>query len=286
VVHDARELLTANLSLVERAIAFACRRHHLQAEDAEELSSIVKLKLVKDDYAIVRAYEGRSSFATYISTVVQRLVLDYRIQMWGKWHASAEAKRAGPLAVDLERLLYRDGRTLNEAPGLLRTAHGDVTRAELESIAAKLPERAPRRRDVPLEDAEPYAVAGPDAVEEHVLTGERRDTARQVEKLLAAAFEKMPDDDRLVLQLRFEQGMTVAQIARALGRDQKFLYRQIERRMREIAAEVQASGVAPRAVLDLIGRDETDFAFDFGKHGPRPSIQRDEQEMAQPEETE
>jgi RNA polymerase sigma factor for flagellar operon FliA len=185
--------------------------------------------------------------------------------------------------VDLERLLYRDGRTLDEAQVLLRATHGDVARTALESIAAKLPERAPRRRDVPLEEAEPHAIGDTDGVEEHVLTGERRDTARQVEKLLAAAFENMPDDDRLILQLRFEQGMTVAQIARALGREQKFLYRQIERRMREIAAELEASGVAPRAVLDLIGHDETYLAFDFGKHEPRPSIQRDEKEMAQPE---
>lgn len=79
MVPDAQELLTANLPLVERAVAFACRRYRLQPEEAEEITSVVHLKLVENDYAVLRSYEGRSSLATFISVVVQRLVLDHRI---------------------------------------------------------------------------------------------------------------------------------------------------------------------------------------------------------------
>jgi RNA polymerase sigma factor for flagellar operon FliA len=285
VVPDAQELLTANLTLVERAVAFACGRYRLHPEEADEITSVVHLKLVENDYAVLRSYEGRSSLATFISTVVQRLVLDYRIHEWGKWHASAEARRLGPLAVELEQLLFRDGRTLDEARPIVAGKHQGVTRESLELLAARLPVRAARRREVPIEEASPVP-AGGDGVEVRVLAGERRDTADRLRQLLGAAFAQMPDDDRLVLQLRFEQGMTVAQIARALQRDQKFLYRQIERRMREIRAAIEQSGVASQDVLDLIGQDEALFAFDFGKHEPRPSIAGDEKEMAQPEEPE
>lgn len=285
MVPDAQELLTANLPLVERAVAFACRRYRLQPEEAEEITSVVHLKLVENDYAVLRSYEGRSSLATFINIVVQRLVLDHRIHEWGKWHASAEARRLGPIALELEQLLFRDGRSREDALPILAGKHEGVTRESLEQLAARLPARAPRRRVVPLEEANPVPDDA-DEVEERALDRERRDTADRLKRLLAAAFEQMPDDDRLVLQLRFEQGMTVAQIARALGRDQKFLYRQIERRMREIRAAIEQSGVASPDVLDLIGRDEAFFAFDFGKHQPRPSIAGDGKEMAQPEEPE
>src|SRR5258705_10650787 len=103
------------MALIERAVAFACRRNRLDPNDAEEFAAIVNLKLVENDCAILRAYEARSGFATFISVVVQRMALDYRIHVWGKWHTTVGAKRLGPLAVELERLLHRDGRTLDDA---------------------------------------------------------------------------------------------------------------------------------------------------------------------------
>lgn len=273
---ESSELWTANRGLIRKAVDFVCRRYRFDIDDAEDFASVVNLRLIENDYAILRAYEKRSSFATYLSIVIQRMALDYRNHVWGKWRASAAATRLGDLAVDLEQLLHRDGKTLDEALAILTRKHEGVTRDSLRALAAQLPERAPRHREVDLEDAEPYAIAGPVAVEEKIRDDERRTAAVRLRRLLADAFERMPEDDRLVLQLRFEQGMTVPQIARALGRDQKLLYRHIERRMKEIRVELQRSGIAADEVADLIGRDEVFFSFDFGKHAPRPSMVSDE----------
>jgi RNA polymerase sigma factor for flagellar operon FliA len=270
--------LTDNLPVIERAVAFASRRYALRAEDAEEFESIVKLKLIENDYAILQSYEGRSSFATFISIVVQRMAIDFRIHEWGKWHASAEAKRLGPLAVDLERLLQREGRTIEEAAAILRES-----RETLESLAARLPARPPRHRDVAIEDAEPAAIAKPADAEELVFAGDRRRTSERVSSIMSALLSRVPDDEQLILQLRFEGGMTVAQIARALQIDQKVTYRRIERRMRELKEELLRAGVDSRDVLDLIGRDDTPLRFAFGKENPRPSITGDERAQAHTE---
>ena len=278
-VHEARALLEANLALVGRAVSFACRRYRFDRDDAEDFASVVHLKLVDDDYRVLRAYEGRSGLATFLSIVVQRLALDYRIHAWGKWHPSAEAKRMGATAVELEQHLHRDGRTIEEALRLLEARHPDVTLDSLATIAARLPRRVPKRHDVPVEEADP--VLAPEDIEDHAFADDRRRTADRVEKLVRAAIAKRSDDDRLILQLRFEQGMTVAQIARALQRDQKFLYRQIDRCMREIRAEILAAGIAPEDVADLIGRDDAVLSFDLGKHGPRPSMRSDERVATQ-----
>ena len=277
------ELLTANLPLIERAVAFACRRYRFDPEDAEEFGAVVKLKLVEDDYAILRSYEARSGFATFISVVVQRMALDYRIHLWGKWHSTAEAKRLGELAVELEKLLHRDGRTLDEALVILKPRFEGITRESLAALAGRLPPRAPRMREVAIADsAEPRAQTM--AADERVLEDERRRTSQKLSAAMTSIIAELPEDDQLILQLRFEGGMAVSQIARALQIDQKLLYRRIERQMKEIRIELERRGVDAGDALDLIGRDEAILRFDLGNHDRRPSIGRDERAANQPEE--
>lgn len=273
---DARELLTANLCVIERTVAFACRRYRLEPDDAEEFAAIVNLKLVENDYAILRKYEERSSFATFISVVVQRMALDYRIHTWGKWHVSAEAKRLGPLAERLDQLLHRDHRTLDDAYVALAAHHEGLTRQSLQELAERLPRHPPRHRDVQLDDALPVAITLGEAVEERAMARDRRSASERLSTLMASVIAAMPEDERLILQLRFEGGMAVSQIARVLGLEQKLLYRRLERRMRDIRAELERSGLVSRDVLDLIGRDEELLDFGLGKQIRRPSIAADE----------
>jgi len=266
-------------------VAFACRRYRLDADDAEEFASVAKLRLVEDDYAVLRAYEWRSSFTTFIGVVVQRMALDYRIHAWGKWHASAEAKRLGALAVELEQILHRDGRTLDEALTILGPKHDGVTRESLEALAGRLPRRAARRRDVELEEAASVAVVRPAEVEEPTFAAERRRESERVSSLISTLIARLPDDERLILQLRFEGGMSVAEIARALALDQKLTYRRIDRCMRDIRKELVQSGIEGRAVLDLIGRDEELLQFPFGNPISRPSKENDERATAYTEDS-
>lgn len=269
--------------LIDRAVAFVCRRYRFTPDEADEFRSLVNQKLVDDDGAVLRAFRGNSTMATYLSSVIQHRAMDYCNHLWGKWRASAEAERLGPLAVALEQLLYRDGYTLDEALPILAAKHEGVTRASLHALAETIPPRAPRHREVPLEEGEAFARTGIESVEERVVADERRRLAQHVSALVSAELAKIPDDDLLVLQLRFEQEMTVPQIARMLGREQKPLYRMIEKREREIGRGLERAGVRARDVLDLIGHGESFLAFCFGNRRPRPSIPGDEKVVAQPE---
>src|SRR5258707_733762 len=112
---DPQELFLSNLDAIDRAIGYVCHRNHLSPQDAEEFNSEVKTKLIEANYAVLRKFEGRSSFSTYMTTVIQRLYFQWRVQMWGKWRPSAEARRLGEKAITLERLLTRDGFTYREA---------------------------------------------------------------------------------------------------------------------------------------------------------------------------
>lgn len=263
-----RELLTDNLALIERAVRFACRRYRFDADEADEFQSLVNLKLVDHDFAVLRTYEQRSKFSTWISVVVQRMALDFRIAAWGKWHTSAEAKRLGPAAVELEQLLHRDGRMLEDAFAVVMSNH-PITRDELQAIADRLPPREPRRRQVELEEAD--LVAKPVAVDDALMEQDRQRVARRLSTLLSEAIRELPGEDRLILQLRFEGGMTVAQIARSLQVDQKLLYRRIDQRLNAMKKVLLGSGIDPDDVADLIGRDGPILEFDLRNRGARPS---------------
>jgi hypothetical protein len=67
------KLFEANLTLIERVIGVVCRRSRIFGADAEDFASTTRLALIENDYAILRKYEGRSSLATFLGVVVQRL---------------------------------------------------------------------------------------------------------------------------------------------------------------------------------------------------------------------
>ncbi len=164
-------LFLAHFDVVERAIDFVCARNHLSASDADDFSSYVTLRMVEDDYEVFSRFQGRASLRTYLTVVIQRMLLDYRVRNWGRWRPSAEAKRCGPLAIRLEEMLVRDGCQLDEAYEMLKTNHGlTVTREELERLAARLPARAPRRFES--EDAL-ATVASEDGLGRRTRQGER-----------------------------------------------------------------------------------------------------------------
>ena len=58
----AEALFLAELETTERAIRFACRRASFFGADAEDFGSYVKLKLIENDYGVIRKFEGRQRF--------------------------------------------------------------------------------------------------------------------------------------------------------------------------------------------------------------------------------
>jgi RNA polymerase sigma factor for flagellar operon FliA len=252
------EQFEAELPLIERVIAFVARRRRMSDEEAEEFSSTVRLRLIENDYEILRKYEGRSSLQTYLTVVVQRAALDFRVSRWGKWRPSADARRLGDVAVLLERLTVRDGHPFGEACVLMRERHGvTLSDRELDELVASLPSRATRRvvEDTNLE-ATPAATPGSDHLVE---TGERRANAMRTQSVLDACLAQLPAQERLLVRLRFDEGLSVAAIAKALRLDQKPLYRRFEAVLRRLREDMEAAGVSGEEAMRLVGDSAVDW---------------------------
>jgi len=267
---DAGKVFLENVGLIDRIAAFVCRRHRLQPADADEFRSHVSEKLIENDYAILRKFEGRSSLSTYLTTVIQRLFFHYRVQMWGKWRPSAEAKRLGDAAILLERMLTRDGYTLDAAVFELTSGEEPIcSRQRLEAIYLRLPQRQPR--PVLVSDAMSAAVAAPSAADDELMHGERVRQAREVAAAIDRALESFESEDQLVLRMRFWQALQVPKIAAALHCDPKKLYKRIDRLVARLRGALAEAGIPREALADLLDHGDHDLTIASAHGWEKPS---------------
>jgi RNA polymerase sigma factor for flagellar operon FliA len=270
---DPQELFLSNLDAIDRAISYVCHRNHLSPQDAEEFNSEVKTKLIEANYGVLRKFEGRSSFSTYMTTVIQRLYFQWRVQMWGKWRPSAEAKRLGEKAITLERLLTRDGFTYGEALETLTTGTRAYTRDEVEAIYLRLPERQPR----------PVLVASlaPDAAptvdpDRELFSADRRKTARAAVAAVDGAIAGMDPESQVILRMRFWNNRKVPEIATALRIDAKRLYKKIDKLLETLRSALEKANIDQSMIADLLDRADHELSFlDGGKSAPRHSHDTD-----------
>ena len=250
-VSPGRALLETHFGLIQQRLRQMSRRSGLPEHEAEEFRSWALFKLVDDDYRILARWEGRSSFSTYLTVVLVNLMRDYRIHVWGKWRPSAAALRKGPEAVLLERLLVRDGLSLEEAVQRMRTEHGvSLPSAQLERMAASFPQRSTRRQ-TDGEELRQVAVDG--RVEAGVERRERVLIAARLREVLPPLLQELPAEERRLLELHYRDGSSMAAIAPLVGRTQRELYALRDRCLRKLRKSLEKAGLTADQVGALLG---------------------------------
>jgi RNA polymerase sigma factor (sigma-70 family) len=238
------------LGTIRGIVAFIGRRRKLSASEIEEFAAHVNLKLVEGDYAVLRKFQGRSQLRTYLTVVINRIFLDWRTAEWGKWRPSASARQQGRVAILLERLTMRDGMPFEEALTVLETAH-DVTidRPALESMYARLPVR-PRRQFAGESAMQDLPASYGDPSDGLVAEAEVSAFA-ETSRALSAELEQLRPEDRELLQSRFRDGLSVADIARATRQDARKLYRRFESVLGGLRARLAGRGIHPPAIHNI-----------------------------------
>lgn len=240
---DPSALYLEHLERIDRVAVSLCIRHGIRGADAEDFAAEVRLRLLQDNYAVLRKYRGASSVPTFLTVVIGNLYRDYRIKRWGKWRPSAEAKRRGEAAVLLETAVYRDGRSFDEACSVLQeNGRVNMDRTELRRIMTELPRRMrPREED----EASLDSVATSDQANGHVLENERRDQLRAAESALRRVVARLDPEDQLIIKMHFFEAISIADIARGLGLPQKPLYPRIKRLLEGLSTALASEGIGP-----------------------------------------
>jgi len=235
------QLFLTNLPTIESLVQMVVRQQRMTWAEAEEFASIVRLRLIENDYAILRKFRGGSTLRTYLTVVIARQALDYRDACWGRWRPSRGARRLGRSAIALERLIVRDGLTLEEAWRALPDTPGVPDADRLRAFAAGLQPRL-RRHYVSLEDLEECRAGITDPEVDRVMRDPR------VAAALAGALRTLPAADSRLLRLRFADGLSISSIARTEGIDQASLYRRVATLLRRLRRDLEARGIeAPAA---------------------------------------
>jgi RNA polymerase sigma factor (sigma-70 family) len=280
VVSDEANFLAA-LPVIDDVAGQVCRRHRLSATEADDFKSEVRLHFIERNYEVLRKFEGRCALSTYVNVVVQRLFFDYRNRMWGRWRPSTEAKRLGPTAVLLEKLVVRDGWQLDQAIEMLEVNHQIEIDDTIRTFCTSIAGRGPSRRMVSEDDAAEIASTGP-SPDDNVVMAERDFAVKRVQAALERARQGLPAMDRLILKMRFDDRAAVSDIARVLHLEQRPLYRTIERLLKTVGAAMQADGISAADMDALINAPaiEWERGPDDGPVPPASATSREERKGA------
>jgi RNA polymerase sigma factor for flagellar operon FliA len=250
-------LFVEHLDWIKKVAGIACAKHRVWDGEAEEFASWIVMKLMEDDYAVIRDFRGESGLRTYLSIIVARQFHEYRRQQFGRWRRSAAAERLGPPAPDLEALVYRHGYTVEQAGEKLRTeGKTEHSNKELAQLLQQLPRRGPLRPVEVPSDAVLDRAPGTSRADERVAATEADEERGRVMDALERATSLLDPADQAIVRMRFKEGRTLAFVARALKLEQKPLYRRLERILKELREHMEREGVRGADALAILGERE------------------------------
>jgi RNA polymerase sigma factor for flagellar operon FliA len=246
-------LILEHLGWINRVSEMTCTQHGVWGPEAEDFAASVRLKIMEDDYAILRRHRGESSLKTYLAAIVHRKFLDHWREQRGRWRPSAEARRLGPPAPDLEALVYRDNYRLDQAGEKLRTS-GRTTLSDrgLGRLLKKLPLREPLWHQDVSTDAVPDTTEADARADDGVTRAERRVLRDHVTGALRRAMAQLTSEDQVIVRMHIVDGLSLADVARALMIEQKPLYRRVKRLRELLRTIMEAEGVHGDDVQDLM----------------------------------
>lgn len=238
------QLIVQQRPHTEQVIRDLARRHYLAPAEIEDFRATVTRALERNDFELLRAFDGRSTWETYLTSVITREFFLFQGVLFGQWRPTATANRLGPAAVLLEELVIRDHLSVEEAFDVMRGAHHvDLPRYRLQQMAHQLRLTAPAGRTEDVEEAAdrgaPHEVA-PDAA------------LRRALSLLSA-------DDRLIIELRYRDHQPLSRIAKVLRIDVRPLQRRIESAKNVIRASLVEQGLDRHDVDRLLSHDDGDL---------------------------
>ncbi len=207
--------------------------------------------------------EGSASFTTWLKVVVRNLCLDWRRKQFGRPRPFASISRMPQLEGEVFRCRFEQRLSSEETLLVLHPSFPALTMDQLAETEDRVRSSlTPRQlwllnsrcaRDgnqlsqagVTLaedEDAPEHEVRDPRPTQEDILYN------RQRQQLVNAALSKLPAMDRVVVRLRFQEGLSLEQIARLTGLgDAQRVHRHIANILERLRKEISATQEKSRA---------------------------------------
>lgn len=234
-------------------IARTVRLHDIDCDSAEECFAYVCGALSDDGFRRLRCFQpgGPARFTTWLMAVVSNLCVDWRRKEQGRVRPPRRVSRLPELDQQVYRCIYVQGMSRAQCVAVLAPRFPELTDATVSEINARLfglltPQqrwqlsahsqvRNPARGDIANQEGGlDLQMAAPEPGPDD-LAAESQER-RQLQDALA----RLPPRQRLLLRLRYEQDLTLSEVARLTGQPDPF------RANRQIQAALEA-------LADLLG---------------------------------
>ena len=170
--------------------------------------------------------DGTASFPTWLRAVARNLCLDWARRAHGRTQPFTWTRSLPSPDEQIFRYVYEQGCTVQQAYLRLAVTTPGITEADVEERAAALASRISARERWQLSSRHPQI----DSLDETDVSGkelfELPDLApdpeqvvidKQAREAMASAMHKLAPSEQLLLRMRFEQNLTLQEIARLTG---------------------------------------------------------------------
>jgi RNA polymerase sigma factor (sigma-70 family) len=223
-------------------------------------------KLHEDESRRIRAFKGESSFRTFLYSVTNKLIIDFRRTRFGykvlpKYYWEFD---------EINRYIFKLFFYQNLTPAWAENA----TRAEFkiseEEVQRRVDEvekrmKESRLRLETLAEKEPMLLgkevdtlasenkeANP---EESIISMEVEQRREKILQVLKEEIRKLEDEDALILQLYFEHGLTAKEISRAIpGVKDKSVYKRVDKILKNLRKYLREKGVTQEDIREIFER--------------------------------
>lgn len=217
------------LKLYSSVVMLVVRRFESGRDESTDCFLYVCEALSDDGFRRLRSYrpQGKARFRTWLSAVVANLCIDWQRRRSGRYRPVQAVADLPEIDQQVYRCIYVRGMSRADCLSALIGRYPDLTQSRLSEINARLFQTLTPQQRFQLAvrsaprtslDAPAYADGDePVQVPDQSLPPDELAGALQQGKRLREALVQLPADQRLMLRLRYEQELPLAEVARLMA---------------------------------------------------------------------
>lgn len=205
-------------------IETVCRRHFSTENDQDECYVFVIDSLQADNYRRLRAFKGKSKLTTYLYTLINSLVIDFRRKKFGRRRIPSGVVKLGKWAEAVYRFVCWQRFSFDDAYDFLRV-DGLFTGSYVEFIKETEPIRkAPCRQNPAFQSIDETRESSLNNIDDNAANPlefliQRLDRERRIKamEILREATAELSESDRLLVRLVYGSDKSISAAAKVIG---------------------------------------------------------------------
>lgn len=231
-------------------IEAVCRRQFSAENDFNECFIFVIDSLRSDNYKRLRAFEGRSKLTTYLYTLINSLVVDFRRKRHGRRRTPAAVLKLGKWAEAVYRLICWQRFSADDAYGFLQ-AEGlyegsyEQFRQEIVPVQNAPCRESPRYQSIDAPGGGDWQGLNDGRANplEALLAKLDRNNRVQAIKIIREAMEKLSEKDRLLIRLVYGSEHSVRAAAGVVGLSTSAARKRLKKLLIRFREKLLAAGI-------------------------------------------